>query len=57
MAEGCWTGSGLNRGFEIESAGLRGMGGSSLSSGSWGSSLGRSWAVSVALAKSLSSAP
>lgn len=57
MVKGCWTGSDLGGGFEVDSAGLGGLRGSSPSSGSWESSLGKSWAVSVALAKSLSSAP
>jgi len=55
--EDCWTGSNLGGGFDAGSAGFGGLGSSSPSSSSWGSSLDRSWAVSVALAKSLSSAP
>ena len=55
--EDCWVDSDLSRGFDVDSDCFEGLVGSSLSSGSCGSSLDRSWAVSVALAKSLSSAP
>ena len=55
--EDWWISSGLSASFGADSAGFEELRGSSLSSGSWGSSLDRSWAVSVALAKSLSSAP
>ena len=55
--EDCWSGSDLGGGFDAGSANFGELRGSSLSSGSWGSSLDRSWAVSVALAKSLSSGP
>ena len=57
IVEDCWTDSDLRGGFEAGSGSFLGLKVSSLSSGSWGSSLGRSRAVSVALAKSLSSAP
>jgi len=55
--EDCWIGSNLRGGFNVGSTSFGGLRSSSSSSGSWGSSLDRSWAVSVALAKSLSSAP
>ena len=55
--EDSWFNSDLSGGFDVDSVCFERLAGSSLSSGSCGSSLDKSWAVSVALAKSLSSAP